>query len=219
MKNAVENAKRYINTGEIPPEPTEFGAKALSAATRMTNMIQTTAFAYLLTGDKEIGDFAIKLMNSVSGWSWDDKNGPTSYKQHDQAHRDIALKTAMAYDWLYDLINTSEYSAEKFNILNMITARSEKISHLIDSLKKNPYDSHGGTTIGYLGIIGIAMYDDIPQADKWLRGVIPMYAALIPPWSCQDGGWSQGTRLLAVQHKSRRRVYRCTGSVWSVESV
>ena len=192
-ENTVENAKRYINTGEIPPEPTEFGTKALNAATKMTSMIQTTAFAYLLTGDKEIGDFAIKLMDFVSDWSWDDTNGPTSYKQQDQAHRDIALKTAMAYDWVYDLINTSEYSAEKSNTLNMITARSEKISHLIDSLKKNPYDSHGWTTIGYLGIIGIAMYDDIPQADEWLRGVIPMYAALIPPWSCQDGGWSQGT--------------------------
>lgn len=190
--NVLTYANSYMNA-EVPKEPTEFGSVALSTATKMTGMIQYTAFAYLLTEDEKYGEYAIKLMDSVSKWSWDDTTGPTSYKQHDQAHRDIALKCAMAYDWVYDLISLPKHSAERASVVNMITERTKKMTGLIDSLKKEPYNSHGWTALGYIGIISIAMHGEIPEADTWLRGVVPLYTAIIPPWSGQSGGWSQGT--------------------------
>ena len=191
--NIVANAKRYVQSGVIPEEPTEFGSPALSQATKMTGMINTTAFAYLLTGDEEIGDFGVQLVEAVSKWSWDDTTGPTSYKQHDQAHRDIAYKSAIAYDWLYDLFQQEKYAEAKESVLYMITERTKKMAVLLDSLRMSPYDSHGWTALGFIGIIGVATHGEIAEADGWLRNVIPLYTAVLPPWSTQDGGWSQGT--------------------------
>lgn len=191
--NAVKNAQTYVDSGEIPPEPTEFGSAALSGTYKMTSKILTSAFAYLMTNDKAIGEFAVKLMSSVSEWDWDDTTGPTSYIGHDQAHRDIALKTAMAYDWVYDLLNDGKHEREKSKIVNMISARTTRMAGLTTSLQKSPYDSHGWTALGFIGIIAVAMHGDIPEADAWLRDVVPLYTAVIPPWSGQEGGWSQGT--------------------------
>ena len=189
----VEKAREYVENGAIPSEPKVNDSDISGRTSVMTGMIQTTAFAYLLTGEKEIGDFAIELMAAVSKWDWDDKTGATSYTKQDQAYRDITLKTAMAYDWVYDLIQRSEYENEKKIVQTMIQGRTNRIIGLVDSIRIDPYYSHGWTALGYIGVIGLAMYGDIPDASRWLKDVIPVYTAVLPPWSEQDGGWSQGT--------------------------
>ena len=194
FKTALGRVQSYLQAGTIPEEPVEFGAAALSAATKMTTMIQNCAFVYLINGDAATGDFAVRLLEAVSKWSWDDAAGPTSYKGHDQAHRDISYKSAMAYDWLYDLFQQDHNAAAKESVLRMIKARTGRMAEdLLVPLKKCPYDSHGWTTLGYIGIVGAAMCGEFPEAEQWLKQVIPLYTAVLPPWSIQDGGWSQGT--------------------------
>lgn len=193
----IEKAKAYVQKGEIPKEP-EWKAfdlmsdyyvwiqKLRGESNKLINIVEYCSFAYLLTGDKEIGNFGIKALMELSGW---DIEGPTGYKNQDQVHRCIAYQSAMAYDWLYDLMTESQ----RAKALNMIEERCEAMIYLIKSLRKMPYESHGWTAIGYIGIISIATLGEIDEARQWLKKIIPIYTALLPPWSYEDGGWSQGT--------------------------
>jgi hypothetical protein len=67
------------------------------------------------------------------------------------------------------------------------------MSGLFTRLDASPYESHGWTAFGFLGIIGVATYNEIPEAKDWLKIIIPAYTSMLPPWSYQDGGWCQGT--------------------------
>lgn len=172
-----------------------------SQAIRASENARTIAFAYLLTGEDKYALQAKKNLLAISEWCMkDDGNGNlvynpdghTSYKNQDQVHREIAYVCAMAYDWIADTLTQSE----KNKILNMLRERTVYMAStkaLITKIPQSPYDSHGWTAFGFIGIIGLATYGDIPEAEEWLRVVIPTYGAICPPWSYQDGGWSQGT--------------------------
>ncbi|PYI57443.1 DUF4962 domain-containing protein [Paenibacillus flagellatus] len=147
------------------------------------------AFVYLIGGLPDIGRSAkAQLMNIVS-WNPD---GATSYAVHDQVHRAIAYRSAMAYDWLFDLLTPDE----RRDVQAMIKTRTETMLRDIlqtHPINRNPYDSHGWTAFGYIGIIATALLHDIPEAEAWYRDIVPAYINLLPPWGGEDGGWSQGT--------------------------
>jgi len=172
-----------------------------SNAVRPAEFARTMGFAYLLTGEEKYAEQTKKNLLAISEWCMTDDgngnlvydpNGHTSYKNQDQAHREITFVSAMAYDWIADTLT----SDEKAKILNMIKERTVYMATtkaLITKIPQSPYDSHGWTAFGFIGIIGLATYGDIPEAESWLKVVIPTYGAICPPWSYQDGGWSQGT--------------------------
>ena len=193
----VGGARAYVEKGVIDPEPTfvpnedwvvhsRLKMELFGKVEGIMNKSFNCAFAYLLTGDKEIAAYAVKVLLSICKW---DVWGATSYKNQDQVHRAIAYKCAMAYDWLYDAM-TEEERAE---VLSMIRERTKVMEGLLSHLKRSPYDSHAWTAFGYIGIIAVATHGEIPEADAWLRQIIQQYTVILPPWSYQDGGWCQGT--------------------------
>lgn len=190
-------ALKYLETNVIEQEPVfesspdwvvhsqlklELGVKA----NRLLEKAFTCGFVYLISGEKEIGEFGVKALLSVSGW---DIYGATSYKNQDQVHRMIAYKSAMAYDWLYDLMSEDE----RVKVREMVRERVKVMEYLLGSLKASPYDSHGWTAFGFIGICAIALFGEVPEAEGWLKAVVPAYSAILPPWSYEDGGWAQGT--------------------------
>lgn len=193
----IARAEAYVKAGIIDDEPT-FEPNAdwvihsrlkLELSGRVNAIISKTfdcAFAYLLTGDKRFAEFGIKVLVAISRW---DINGSTSYKNQDQVHRAIAYQCAMAYDWLADAMTEED----RKTVLGMIRERTKVMEYLLPRLKDCPYDSHGWTAFGYIGIIAIATYGEIPEAHDWLAQIIPQYTVILPPWSYQDGGWCQGT--------------------------
>ncbi len=195
--NYIQKAEEAIAEGEIGEEPkcpyvpdlvqrTENHSAFRRRVDTIISKLFYCAFSYLLTGDKRYSAFGVKLLLFISSW---DINGDTSYQNQDQIHRAIAYKGAMAYDWLYDAMTEDERRL----VLDMVSARTKVMEYLLDGLKRFPYDSHGWTAFGYIGIIGIATYGEIPEAGSWLRQVIPQYTVILPPWSHEDGGWSQGS--------------------------
>ncbi len=143
-------------------------------------------FAYLLTGDeKYIEPTRLAMMEMTT---WDFVNN-TSYQHHDIEFRDITWQTAYALDWTYDKIPEED----RKKIIEMLRFNTQVMcDHLLDGIRKSPYDSHGWTAYGYIGNIAIVLYGEVPEAEEWIRSVLPTYIALLPPWSYQDGGWSQG---------------------------
>ena len=196
----METARGYLGQ-EYAPEPTFVSVGDLvkdqqrlmqirGEADALLNIAYYSGFAYLLSGDRQIGENGAKALEVISGW--DAEKGATSYKTQDQVHRSIAYKSAMAYDWLYDVMTGQQRDIVKA----MIKARTTTMTdHLLNStpITEMPYESHGWTAYGYIGIIAVAMYDEIPEAKDWLSTVLTAYINILPPYSYQDGGWSQGT--------------------------
>lgn len=194
---------------EFGPEYAEWGMylqKFRWESLALSGICDVCAYAYLLSGRKEFAYVAKAGLLAMSEWCvkrdengnvlYDengkmmyDPEGHTSYKNQDQVHRQLTYRSAMAYDWIYDVLTDDE----KAKILNMLEIRTQVMDYLMGSLSYSPFDSHGWTAFGYIGIIAIATYGELPKADMYLREIIPAYTALLPPWSYQDGGWSQGT--------------------------
>ncbi|PYI53340.1 DUF4962 domain-containing protein [Paenibacillus flagellatus] len=198
-QKSLQNATDSLNE-DLPPEPTfpsppptgEALVKAQrdirTAAEKALNKMMDSAFIYLITGSPAIGQNAKDRLLSIASWN---PSGATSNENQNQVHRAIAYKSAMAYDWLYDLLSPDE----KQQVRNMVKTRTLTIMNgfAANPLEKSPFDSHGWTTFGMAGIIATAMLHDIPEAEGWFRKVIPAYINLMPPWGGEDGGWSQGT--------------------------
>ncbi|NBD23892.1 DUF4962 domain-containing protein [Paenibacillus glycinis] len=161
------------------------------ASDKAVDKMADAAFLYLVTGNADYAAEAKRRLISIAEWN---PNGSTSYAQNDQVHRYIALRSAMAYDWIYDYPLFAE--GEKADVRAMIVARTETMyDELVTAhpLRKTPFDSHGWTNFGYVGLIAIALLHDAPEAEDWFRGTVPDYINFMPPWGGEDGGWSQGT--------------------------
>lgn len=192
----MSRADKIVTEGIIDEEPTftpnpdwvihsKLKLELASNAGRVVSKAFTCGFAYLLSGDRRLGEFGVKVLVSIAKW---DVYGATSYKNQDQVHRDIVYRCAMAYDWLYYLMTDEEREL----VVSMLATRIKIMAYLIPGLKKSPYDSHGWTAIAFLGIAAIAVCGEVPEAKDWLRAVVTTYAAILPPWSYEDGGWAQG---------------------------
>ena len=64
-----------------------------------------SAFAYLVTEDEAIGRYAVDCLLRLAAW---DPDGVTTYSLNDQAHRRIAVYSALAYDWIFPLLSEEE---------------------------------------------------------------------------------------------------------------
>jgi len=114
---------------------------------------------------------------------------------------------AIAFDWLYDLMTQEE----KDIVLSMIRTRTKTMADdLITaqvSIKDRPYESHGWTAFGYILIISLATYNDLPDSAEWMEFVLPTYLNVLPPWSSEDGGWSQGTYYYTASTSHNQMLY------------
>lgn len=173
-----------LNLPEISNTPQHQAWRGDISAAR--TLALNCGYAYLLTGDEKYVEPARLAMMEMTTWDFENN---VSYKHHDIEFRDVTWQTAYALDWTYDKIP----EADRKKIIEMLRYNTQVMcDHLLDGIRKSPYDSHGWTAYGYIGNIAIALYGEVPEAEGWIRSVLPTYIALLPPWSYQDGGWSQG---------------------------
>lgn len=147
------------------------------------------AFVYLITGDRDIGEHAKAHLLNFASW---DPEAATRFDINDQVHRAVAYRSAIAYDWLHDLLSPAERQA----VQDMVRTRiAVLIEHYLDRqpINQYPFDSHGWTIAGYIGLMGTILLHDIPEAEVWVRRAVPAFINLLPPWGGEDGSWSQGT--------------------------
>ncbi|MDI4643731.1 DUF4962 domain-containing protein [Cohnella hashimotonis] len=207
-KTVFENVRESVlaRLGDpLPPDPTfpymdrsissvsPEWVKALQdlrkyADTALDHLLQA-AFVYLITGDREIGEHAKAHLLNFASW---DPEAATRFDINDQVHRAVAYRSTIAYDWLYDLLSPEERQA----VQDMVRTRiAVLIEHYLDRqpIYQYPFDSHGWTIAGYIGLMGTIMLHDIPEAEAWVRRAVPAFINLLPPWGGEDGSWSQGT--------------------------
>lgn len=198
----IERSVRYFMTQPFPREA-DADALNITPATMFSpfqtaadvtkqacNMAMYSAFYYLITGDAEVGAYGVRCLMELTGW---DPDGVTSYKINDQAHRRIATYSTLAYDWLYPLLTEQQRQAVRKMIVDRIEIICQSDQFSIKDADKSPFDSHGGTAIGYVILIGLALFGETEAAERWLRYALPVYISNLPQFGYEDGGWSQGT--------------------------
>lgn len=175
--------------GPLTDEDIQRGNKLRSYAGSANTRMQELGFAYLLTGDRKYAEPAIAQMLEMATW---DPLGVTSYKNQDQVFRDIAWMMATTYDWCWEVMT----AAQRQTVREAIIARARTLyKHFAESSRpiyEYPYDSHGITAYGYLGICALALTGESAEADEWLRFVAATYPTVFPPWGGEEGGWGQG---------------------------
>lgn len=200
MKNMADNLVRGVKNHageELVPEPDFLPksgyerTKAYSLVFRTTrppmDWMERAALAYVLTGDEECGAEAKRRVLHFFSW---DPRGSTQYDHNDEPAMWIMMRGVRAYDWSYDLYTDEERAM----IEDAMRKRAEDMYAMLRRMPfdNNPYSSHPGRTIGFLGEAGIEFYNEWPEARKYLDYITTIYWGVYPAWGKDDGGWNEG---------------------------
>lgn len=192
----VKGAKNHI--GEelvdepdfLPKDPKKRGP-AYTLTFRETrppmNVMEQAALAYLLTGDEECGNEAKRRLLHFFSW---DPQGSTGYFHNDEPAMWVMMRGTRAYDWTYDLFTEEERKI----VEESMRIRAADMYKMLRRMpfENNPYSSHPGRTIGFLGESAIEFFGEWPEAEKYLEYISKIYWGVYPAWGKEDGGWNEG---------------------------
>ena len=163
-----------------------------TTAFKTASKAQQYAFSYLYTGDLRYGREFARWLVHLSGWNI---NGGINIKTNDEAFIQSLRPMLFAYDWAYDALTEQE----KAFILKHLKARLEilyqSITNRFNLTKAVPPGnslSHPMRFISTLGIGGLVLYQDLPEAPTYLAWAYEYYLRQFPVWGGDDGGWSEG---------------------------
>ncbi|MGI6455062.1 MAG: DUF4962 domain-containing protein [bacterium] len=150
------------------------------------NSAATLGFTYLLGGQEEYGKLARKILLECAEW---DPKGATGYRYNDEAGMPYNYYFSRTYTFINDLLS----EAEKEKCREVMTIRGrEMYDHLYPRHFWRPYSSHSNRAWHFLGEIGIAFLDEIPEAQEWVWFAANVFTNVYPVWSDQYGGWHEG---------------------------
>lgn len=192
-------------------------------ATTAAHRAWLLGLAYMGTGESKYGEAGRRWLLHVCSW---DPAGTSSLKYNDEAGMPMLYSIPRAYDWLYPVLTEEDRAA----VHAAYRARGEEAYRILRGMPfhSNPYSSHPGRFINFLGEGAICFYGEIPEAEKWLDYILRCYVAVYPAWGGRDGGWAEGpnywkwyiqrtfTWLFAARtalgiHIERRPFFRNTG--------
>ncbi|HHT28576.1 MAG TPA: DUF4962 domain-containing protein [Firmicutes bacterium] len=150
--------------------------------------MQEFAFLYLVTGKKEYAEAGKQLLLNFARWN---PAGSTAYRQgNPEISMRLLYYIPRAYTWLYDALTEEERDIVRYSA----QIRGREAHSMIKGLpfETNPYSSHPGRMLGFLGQLSIAFLDEIPEARDWLEYVVQLAFAVYPAWGGEAGGYSEG---------------------------
>jgi len=161
-------------------------------AIREYPMIQ--AMAWRLTGERKHLDNARGILLQAAKW---DANGGLSVWESDHAAQAILHSMAVCYNLLHD-----DLSAEERAILTKaIRARAADmydfqnpfvLKELSGGLMNNPDNNHAWFCTSGLGIAGLSLLAEAPEAEAWLALAAQLYYGVYLPRGGKDGSWHEG---------------------------
>ncbi len=163
-------------------------AKIFRSTRPPMDAMEQLAFSYLLTGNEAHGNEAKRRLLHFFAW---DPEGSTQYWHNDEPAMWVMMRGVRAYDWTYNLFSAEECAAVE-GVMRIRAAQFYK--HLKEHRRfhTNPFESHAGRTIGFLGEAAIAFAHEWPEAREWLEYVLTCYWNVYPAWGQEDGGWHEG---------------------------
>jgi hypothetical protein len=161
-----------------------FGAGAAEAAT----------IFWIVTGETSYLNKAKEFLMAACRW---DPGGTTGVRYNDEANFRLWRKLPFVYDQLRTQLNASERttvlaSFQKRGTDTFATVRSETKEVRPNSIESETA-SHGVRFVSMMGIAGLALYDDLPEAKEWFSYALNFYANQFTPWGGVEGGWGEGS--------------------------
>lgn len=155
--------------------------------------LESAALLYRLTADPQYLREAIRRGDALAALS---VTGPTSYSFTDQGSRQIALSLAKGLDVLWNDLNPTDPNRRQ-RWINAVASRTQQmyldLSGNDNRLDLFPYDSHGGSNLGYLAVIASLTLGSFTEAESWFKFAMRAYAHQIMAWSGSEGGFANGT--------------------------
>ncbi len=173
----------------LPKDKSRMAVYAVIYRTTRPTMdqMEQAARAYLLTGDRRAGLEAKRRLLHFFSW---DPNGSTSLANNDEPAMWLMMRGVRTYDWTYDLYTPEE----RQKIEEVMLERTRQFYEL---LRKRPFDSdpfgsHAGRIVGFMGEAAIELIPEHPEEKKYLDYALRIYYGAYPNWGGPEGGWSQG---------------------------
>lgn len=146
----------------------------------------TLAFTRRLGGREEYGQEARRILMACAAW---DPKGATGYRYNDEAGMPYNSRFSRTYTFVHDLLSEEERAVCR----RVMAVRGEEMyQHLYPRHLWSPYASHSNRAWHFLGEIGIAFLDEIPEAGEWAWFATNVFANVYPVWCDDDGGWHEG---------------------------
>jgi len=153
---------------------------------KLLNGAATLGFTRLLTGNEAYGRLARKLLLAAAEW---DPKGATGYRYNDEAGMPYNYYFSRTYTFIHDLLS----EVERARCREVMAVRgAEMYRHLAPRHLWQPYGSHANRAWHFLGEIGVAFLDEIPDAGEWVWFAMNVFYNVYPVWSDADGGWHEG---------------------------
>lgn len=155
--------------------------------------LESAALLYRLTGERVFLDEALRRGDALAALS---PTGPTAYQYVDAGSRQIALALLKGIDMLSAEINSTDAN-RRARWMASVKPRVQDmyldLSGNDDRLDRYPFDSHGGSNLGYLAVLATLSLGEVPEADVWFKFAFRAYAHAIYAWSGPEGGFANGT--------------------------
>jgi hypothetical protein len=154
------------------------------------NHIMAAAFAAVVTGDEQDIAEAKRWVLSVADYN---PHGATGIEGVDHPARDILHAMALAYDWLYDRWTP----AEREKVRTCIAERGRGMYKHLNPYHFDSENNHPWFQTSALVDAGLAIADDVPEADAWWRYGARLYFTEFLPRGGRDGDWHEGTHYVS----------------------
>lgn len=197
-----EIIREYVEQGrkvEPPADPTGYpGGKwnvndwrrIVAIGDEYQTRILSASLAAVVTGDeRDVAEakrwaLAAAKLNPV---------GMTGIRGVDHPARDILHAVALSYDWLYDKYTPDERAA----LRDCMTARGREMYKYLNPLRGDAWNNHVWFETSALVDAGLALADEVPEADAWWRYGSQLYLTEFLPKGGRDGDWHEGTHYVA----------------------
>ena len=151
------------------------------------NSAAILAFTRLLGGKEEYGQLAKSILMDCAKW---DPKGSTGYRYNDEAGMPYAYYFSRTYTFVNDLLSEEE----KEQCRAMMKVRGDEMYK--PSLPPPSLAALRGAISNrawhFLGEVGIAFYEEIPEAAEWAWFAANVFSSVYPVWCDDMGGWHEG---------------------------
>jgi len=191
-----------------PAEPQEYGdpdpkkrtgdmvdkwRRAQVACGQVAGVAEAATMIWLVSGESAYLQKAKEFLLAASRWK---TSGATGIFYNDEAHFRLWRKLPFIYDQIREQLSPDE----KREVLDSFRSRGNDSFALIHQktkgAKRNSIEgdisSHPVRFMAMTGLAGLALYDDLPEARKWLDYALSFYNNQFPPWGGDEGGWGEG---------------------------
>jgi len=171
---------------------------------RVSGIAEAATLCWLVTGEDLYLNKAKEILLKVSAWHFDpdwakgDVVGATDIYYNDEADFRLWRKLPLVYDEIRAQLTPEEKKIilDHFRVRGERTVRWIKAAKL-EQIRRNSLDidaeSHPVRFMAMVGLTGLALWDDLPEAREWWRMAYVFYRDQFSPWGGDDGGWAEGS--------------------------